>query len=149
MSNTNYALICFGVLGNNCDGSRTFSPVAYGWGEGEREIVALHSFLSIKFAMSELYGVNDIHFKGGTHECSESGIPRKQQNARLHSHCSEIYFTLEQKGKWRLHHTLSNKELKVGVQRGKARHQPITSLQNQTTVRVLCRLDGASVGIQR
>jgi hypothetical protein len=65
MSNTNHTLICFGVLGNNCDGSRTFFPVAYGWGEGEREIVALHSFLNIKFAMSELYGVNDIHFKGG------------------------------------------------------------------------------------
>jgi hypothetical protein len=59
----------------------------------------------------------------------------------LHSHYSEIYFALEQKGKWQLHHTISNKELEVGVQRGKARHQPITSLQNQTTVRVLCRLD--------
>ena len=65
MSNTKYTLICFGILGNNKNGSRTFLPIGYGWGEGEREIVALHTFLNIKCAVQKLFGVRNIQFRGG------------------------------------------------------------------------------------
>jgi hypothetical protein len=65
MSNTKYTLICFGILGNNKNGSRTFLPIGYGWGEGEREIVALHTFLNIKCAVEKLFGIQNMQFKGG------------------------------------------------------------------------------------
>jgi hypothetical protein len=44
MSNTKYTLIRVGILSNNKNGSRAFLPIGYVWGEGEREIVALHTF---------------------------------------------------------------------------------------------------------
>jgi hypothetical protein len=65
VSNTKYTLVVFGVLGNNDKGTRSFFPVGYGWGEGEREIVALHTFINITIAVRKLFNVDNIHFRGG------------------------------------------------------------------------------------
>jgi hypothetical protein len=67
VSISDYKLIPFGVLGvyHNSRGSMQFSPIAYGFGEGEREVVVLITFLSIKLAAEKLFGINNIQFKGG------------------------------------------------------------------------------------
>lgn len=65
VSNTSYILHVVGVNGIGKTGHRSFYPVAYGFGEGEREIVALHTILNVKYAAAKLFGVVDIKFNGG------------------------------------------------------------------------------------
>ena len=65
VSNTSYILHVFGVNGIGRNGQRRFYPIAYGFGEGEREIVALHTILNVKYAAAKLFGVVDIKFNGG------------------------------------------------------------------------------------
>ena len=65
VSNTSYILHVLGVNGIGRNGQRRFYPIAYGFGEGEREIVALHTILNVKYAATKLFGVVDIKFNGG------------------------------------------------------------------------------------
>jgi hypothetical protein len=66
MSKSEYKLITLGIYGFSTEtGSRTFHPLVYGFGEGEREIVALHVFLNLKIALRELFGIGDFSFKWG------------------------------------------------------------------------------------
>lgn len=60
-----YVLLAFGVNTRKPDGTRTFRPFAFAWGEGEREIVALHLFLNVQSAVKQLFGINHIRFNGG------------------------------------------------------------------------------------
>ena len=45
--------------------SRSFHPLVYCFGEGEREIVALHAFLNLKVALKRLFGIHNVVFKRG------------------------------------------------------------------------------------
>jgi hypothetical protein len=66
MSRSSYKLITLGVYGfSQSRMSRTFHPLVYIWGEGEREIVALHGFLNFKIAIHTLFGIKDVCFRGG------------------------------------------------------------------------------------
>jgi hypothetical protein len=65
ISNSKYILHAFGVNGVGKKGKRSFFPVGYGFGEGEREIVALHTMLNVKIAASRLFGITEFNFKGG------------------------------------------------------------------------------------
>ena len=66
---SDYRLVPFGVVFHNSKGSRQFFPVAYGFGEGEREVVVLITLLSVKLAVKKLFGIDDVTFKGGI--CSD------------------------------------------------------------------------------
>jgi hypothetical protein len=56
MSKTDYKLVTLGITGfSSATGSRTFHPLVYGWGEGEREIVVVHTFLNLKIALRHLF----------------------------------------------------------------------------------------------
>jgi hypothetical protein len=66
MSNSSYKLLTLGIYGfsdQTC--SRTFHPIVYTFGEGEREIVALHGFLNLKTALRSLFGIQNVEFKHG------------------------------------------------------------------------------------
>jgi hypothetical protein len=66
MSKSAYKLITLGVCGFSTGRkSRTFHPLVYIWGEGEREIVALHGFLNLKVALRLLFGIQEVCFKWG------------------------------------------------------------------------------------
>jgi MULE transposase domain len=65
VSNTSYILHAVGVNGIGRHGHRRFYPVAYGFGEGEREIVAIHTILNVQYAAAKLFGLVDIKFNGG------------------------------------------------------------------------------------
>jgi hypothetical protein len=66
MSKSAYKLIILGVCGFSRDSqARTFHPLVYIWGEGEREIVALHGFLNLKVALRRLFGIEEVCFKLG------------------------------------------------------------------------------------
>jgi hypothetical protein len=47
------------------NGKRSFYPIAYGFGEGEREIVALHTILNVKYDTERFFGISHIEFKVG------------------------------------------------------------------------------------
>jgi hypothetical protein len=66
MSKSSYKLITLSVYGFSAEtGGRTFHPLVYVWGEGEREIVALHGFLNLQVALRHLFGIESICFKHG------------------------------------------------------------------------------------
>ncbi|KAG7344993.1 hypothetical protein IV203_032524 [Nitzschia inconspicua] len=66
ISNSSYKLITLGVNGfSDSTLSRTFHPLVYILGEGERETVALHGFLNLKVALHSLFGIENVCFKGG------------------------------------------------------------------------------------
>jgi hypothetical protein len=66
ISKTSYNLITLAVLGFSASKRcRTFHPLVYIWGEGERELVAFHGFLNLKAALRMLFGIENICFKGG------------------------------------------------------------------------------------
>jgi hypothetical protein len=81
VSNTSYILIAFGVVGNDIKGTRSFFPVAYAFGEGEREITALHLYLNILAAMKHLFGVSDVQFNGGIVSDHNSALVNAIQHA--------------------------------------------------------------------
>ncbi|KAG7355374.1 hypothetical protein IV203_000060 [Nitzschia inconspicua] len=66
ISDSSYKLITLGVNAF-CEEKmrRSFHPLVYIWGEGEREIVALHGFLNWKIAVRHLFGINTVCFKRG------------------------------------------------------------------------------------
>ena len=60
------ALVTLGIHGfSKVTGGRTFHPLVYGIGEGEREIVALHVFENLKVCLKEIFGIETVTFKGG------------------------------------------------------------------------------------
>ncbi|KAG7374472.1 hypothetical protein IV203_013567 [Nitzschia inconspicua] len=66
ITNSPYKLITLGFCSfSQKKGRRQFHPLVYVWGEGEREIVALHGFLNFKIAIRSLFGINEVCFKGG------------------------------------------------------------------------------------
>ncbi|KAG7366758.1 hypothetical protein IV203_029428 [Nitzschia inconspicua] len=65
VSTTDYRLIPFGVFFCNNKGHRQFHPIAYAFGEGEREIVILILLLNIKRIAADLFGITNLQFKGG------------------------------------------------------------------------------------
>ncbi|KAG7355377.1 hypothetical protein IV203_000063 [Nitzschia inconspicua] len=65
VSTTDYRLIPFGVFFCNNKGHRQFHPIAYAFGEGEREIVILILLLNVKRIAADLFGITNLQFKGG------------------------------------------------------------------------------------
>jgi hypothetical protein len=66
MTTSSYKLITFGVFGfSDSKKCRTFHPITYTFGEGEREIVALHGFLNLIEALLRLFGISNVQFKRG------------------------------------------------------------------------------------
>ncbi|KAG7368906.1 hypothetical protein IV203_031649 [Nitzschia inconspicua] len=66
ISDSSYKLITLGVNAFRKETMRqSFHPLVYIWGEGEREIVALHGFLNWKIAVRHLFGINSVCFKRG------------------------------------------------------------------------------------
>ncbi|KAG7354516.1 hypothetical protein IV203_003872 [Nitzschia inconspicua] len=65
VSQTDYRLIPFGVFFHNSKGNRQFFPIAYAFGEGEREVVILILLLNIKSIARDLFGVSNLQFVGG------------------------------------------------------------------------------------
>ncbi|KAG7370083.1 hypothetical protein IV203_027829 [Nitzschia inconspicua] len=66
MSDSSYKLITLGVNAFcKHEMRRSFHPLVYIWGEGEREIVALHGFLNWKIAIRHLFGIESVCFKRG------------------------------------------------------------------------------------
>ncbi|KAG7356498.1 MULE transposase domain containing protein [Nitzschia inconspicua] len=65
VSLTDYKLIPFGVFFHNSKGNRQFFPIAYAFGEGEREVVILILLLNIKRVARDLFGVSNLQFVGG------------------------------------------------------------------------------------
>ncbi|KAG7372906.1 hypothetical protein IV203_033641 [Nitzschia inconspicua] len=62
VSVTDYRLIPFGVFFHNSKGNRQFFPIAYAFGEGEREVVILILLLNIKSIARDLFGVSNLQF---------------------------------------------------------------------------------------
>jgi hypothetical protein len=58
-------LVGFGCISIARDGTRQWKPVAYAIGEGEREIVSLITFLNVKKAVQDIFGLTIPGFKGG------------------------------------------------------------------------------------
>ncbi|KAG7357483.1 hypothetical protein IV203_002171 [Nitzschia inconspicua] len=75
ISDSSYKLITLGVNAF-CEEKmrRSFHPLVYIWGEGEREIVALHGFLNWKIAVRHLFGINTVCFKRGVVSDSTSAF---------------------------------------------------------------------------
>ena len=65
VAKTEYKLLPFGYFVMKGDGTRTFYPVAYAFGEGEREVCALHLFLNINSALKLLFGFDVMPLDGG------------------------------------------------------------------------------------
>jgi hypothetical protein len=68
ISSDNGFLTClfgFGCVSIAADGTRQWRPVAFGAGEGEREILALITFLNVKLTCRDLFGIEIKGFKGG------------------------------------------------------------------------------------
>jgi hypothetical protein len=66
ITSTEFKLITLGFT-SFCgrSGSRRFHPLVYGFGEGEREIVVIHTFLNLKIALRNLFGIEEVIFKRG------------------------------------------------------------------------------------
>ncbi|KAG7360715.1 hypothetical protein IV203_035814 [Nitzschia inconspicua] len=82
ISDSSYKLITLGVNAF-CEEKvrRSFHPLVYIWGEGEREIVALHGFLNWKIAVRHLFGIKTVCFKRGVVSDSTSVISNSVKNA--------------------------------------------------------------------
>ena len=65
VAKTDYKLLPFGYFVMKDNGSRTFYPIAYAFGEGEREVCALHLFLNINSALMSLFGIEKLPVNGG------------------------------------------------------------------------------------
>jgi hypothetical protein len=66
ITKSEFKLITLGFTtfcGRTC--SRRFHPLVYGFGEGEREIVVIHTFLNLKIALKKLFGIDDMTFRRG------------------------------------------------------------------------------------
>jgi hypothetical protein len=94
ISSNNDILTClmgFGCVSISRKGIRQWKPIAYGAGEGEREIVALITLLNIKYACRDIFGIEIQCFKGGLVSDHSSAIVNAYKHCFPESHLLQCY----------------------------------------------------------